>query len=247
MKICVVQTRPFPGNIARNIEYHQRLIATAVPHHPDLILFPELSLTGYEPTLARELAMEVGDGRLADFQTIADARQVTIGVGAPIIQAAGICIGLVLLRPYQPRQLYAKKYLHSDEEPYFVSGQSSVEILGDKNEIALAICYELSVPAHAENSFQNGATIYAASVAKHARGVAAAHQRLAAIAANYGMTVFMVNSVGMADGDLCAGGSAVWDDKGTLLAQLDDAHEGILIFDTDTRQTVVQHSEGQSR
>lgn len=247
MKICIAQSRPYPGNIVRNIEQHQRLIATAVPHHPDLILFPELSLTGYEPTLARELAMEVGDGRLQPFQQLADTWQLTIGVGAPIRQGNDICIGMVLLRPCQPRQLYAKKYLHSDEEPYFVSGRSSVELIGENNQVALAICYELSVPEHAQNSFQNGATIYAASVAKHARGVAAAHQRLAAIAANYGMTVFMVNSVGMADGDLCAGGSAVWDDTGTLLAQLDDAHEGILIFDTDTRQTVVQHSEGQSR
>jgi predicted amidohydrolase len=49
MKVCVAQTRPVTADIQRNIEHHKRLIDTAVPHHPDLIIFPELSLTGYEP------------------------------------------------------------------------------------------------------------------------------------------------------------------------------------------------------
>lgn len=236
MKICVAQSRPFPGNIARNIEQHQRLMATAVPHHPDLILFPELSLTGYEPTLAQELAMAVDDGRLADFQTIANARQVTVGVGAPIIQGDGICIGMVLFQPGQPRQLYAKKYLHADEEPFFVSGRSSVEFLSNHNEVALAICYELSVPAHAARAHENGAVIYIASVAKYARGVVAAHLRLAEIARDYGMTVLMSNSVGLADGDLCTGNTAVWNRQGTLLGQLDDTNEGGIIFDTATQE-----------
>lgn len=243
MKICVAQSRPFPGNIARNSEQHQRLIATAVPHHPDLILFPELSLTGYEPTLAKELAMEVGDGRLADFQTIADTRQLTIGVGAPIIQAAGIGIGMILFPPGRPRQLYAKKYLHADEEPFFVSGRSSVEFLGDHNQVALAICYELSVPAHAAHAHENGAAIYMASVAKYARGVAAAHQRLAAIAREYGMTALMGNSVGLADGDLCTGNTAVWNAQGTRMGQLDDTHEGLLIFDTDTQELIINQTQ----
>lgn len=239
MKICVAQSRPFPGHIARNMEQHQRLIDTAVPHRPNLILFPELSLTGYEPTLARELAMDVGDGRFATFQTIADTRQVTIGVGAPIIQGDGICIGLVLFQPGRPRQLYAKKYLHADEEPFFVSGHSSVEFLGNNNQVALAICYELSVPAHAARAYENGAAIYMASVAKYARGVAAAHQRLAEIACEYGMTVLMCNSVGLADGDLCTGNTAVWNAQGALLGKLDDTNEGIIIFDTDSQELTI--------
>ncbi|MCL4267680.1 MAG: carbon-nitrogen hydrolase family protein [Anaerolineae bacterium] len=243
MKICVAQSRPFPGNIARNSEQHQRLIATAVPHHPDLIIFPELSLTGYEPTRAKELAMDVDDGRLAGFQTIADARHITIGVGAPIIQEAGICIGLVLFQPGQPRQLYAKKYLHADEEPFFVSGHSSVEFLGDNNDVALAICYELSVPAHAARAHENGAAIYIASIAKYARGVVAAHQRLAEIARAYGMSVLMCNSVGQADGDLCTGNTAVWNAQGTLLGQLDDTLEGILIFDTDSQELTINQTQ----
>jgi len=240
MKICMVQTRPYPGDIQRNIEQHLRLIETAVPHQPDFIIFPELSITGYEPTLAQELAMHRDDGRLAAFQTTADTHQLTVGVGAPIIQPAGLCIGMVLFQPQRPRQLYAKKYLHVDEKPFFVSGQSSVGLIGDQNNVALAICYELSVPAHAQHAYENGAGIYIASVAKYAAGVAAAHQRLAEIARHYALPVLMGNSVGVADGGVCTGNTAVWNAAGEKLSQLDDTHEGILIFDIDTQEIVCQ-------
>lgn len=236
MRICVAQTRPVTGDIQANIGQHKRLIDTAVRHQGDLLIFPELSLTGYEPTLAQGLAVYLDDGRLHIFQELADTHQIAIGVGAPILQEAGICIGMLLFQPHQPRQLYAKKYLHPDEEPYFVSGHSTVGLFGDKNNVALAICYELSVPEHAANAYHNGAMIYVASVAKYARGVAAASQRLAEIAREYHMTVFMSNSVGTADGQPCAGGSAIWNNFGVLVGQLDDSSQGILIFDTNTQE-----------
>lgn len=58
--------------MAQNIERHKRFVETAVTHHADLLLFPELSLTGYEPTLAQELAIPPTDPRLDKFQTLAD-------------------------------------------------------------------------------------------------------------------------------------------------------------------------------
>jgi predicted amidohydrolase len=46
----------------------------------------------------------------------------------------------------------------------------------------------------------------------------------------------MANAVGQADGEECAGKSAIWNDKGELLAQLDGQREGLLILDTDTER-----------
>jgi predicted amidohydrolase len=227
------------GDIRRNIERHKRLIDTAVTHQSDTIIFPELSLTGYEPKLAKALATHPGDGRFDDFQTISNAKQITIGVGVPTKHEAGICISMVIFRPYQPRQTYSKKHLHPDEEPFFVSGQSFLGSIGDKSNIALAICYELSVPEHAANANQSGAEIYIASVAKTANGVDKAATRLAEIARQYAMNVLMSNCVGSCDGAECAGKSSVWQDKGVLIGQLDDKEEGILVFDTDTKEVVV--------
>ncbi len=53
MKICVAQTRPVKGDIQGNIENHIKLIDLAVLNGADTIIFPELSITGYEPELAK--------------------------------------------------------------------------------------------------------------------------------------------------------------------------------------------------
>ena len=88
-------------------------------------------------------------------------------------------------------------------------------------DIALAICYELSVPEHAENAFKSGAEIYIASVAKSVNGVDQAIKRLSDIASKYSMTVLMSNCVGQADGEECGGKTSIWNNKGLLVGQLD--------------------------
>ncbi len=55
---------------------------------------------------------------------------------------------MVLFQSHKARQTYSKKYLHPDEEDFFISGQSSTGLIVNKTNIALAICYELSVPEH---------------------------------------------------------------------------------------------------
>ena len=238
MKICVAQTKPVMGDLQRNIDYHKLFIDHALLYHADCIIFPELSLTGYEPTLAQALAIKPDDPRLDIFQTLADGGQITIGVGAPTQNQPRPCISLVLLRPHAPRQTYAKQYLFPTENAYFTSGPHTAGLIGDNLKMALAICYELSVPEHAADAFKNGAEIYIASVAKVAQGVDNANKRLAEIAKQYAMAVFMANCVGLADGDVCAGGTAVWNYEGRLLGQLDDTNEGILIFDTNTQDFI---------
>ncbi|MFK7978556.1 MAG: hypothetical protein AB8G86_01120 [Saprospiraceae bacterium] len=52
-------------------------------------------------------------------------------------------------------------------------------------KIALAICYEISVPKHIAAATKNGAKIYLASVAKTQEGVQQAAERLSLIAKNY--------------------------------------------------------------
>lgn len=235
MKICVAQTQPVIGDIAANIDRHLQLIEQAIALGADLIVFSELSITGYEPTLAPDLAVELGDDRFNIFQTVSDAHDITLGIGVPIRSPAGIRISLMLFQPQQPRQLYSKMHLHADEEPFFVPGPPQSGLVGPEKQVALAICYELSVPEHAANAACNGAGLYLASVAKSVDGVAKASERLRAIARDHGMTVLMVNGLGLADGMACPGLSAVWDTKGAVLGQLDDVHEGILVFDTETQ------------
>lgn len=234
MNICLAQIQPITGDIAQNIKRHQQFVDKAIAHHADLILFPELSLTGYEPTLAQELALAPDDARLAVFQAQAEAGGITICVGVPTRGEPLPGISLLIFRPQQPRSLYTKQFLHADELPFFTAGPATVGRIGLQNEAALAICYEISVPEHAQAAASSGAKIYLASVAKYARGMGEAYGRLATIAQTHQMTTLLVNCVGLADGEMCAGGTAVWQPNGQRLAQLDDHSEGLLIFDTKT-------------
>ncbi len=240
MKICVAQTKPVKGDIQRNVEGHKILINMATSSGAHVIIFPELSLTGYEPDLVKELATTQYDKRFDDFQKISDTGQIIIGVGVPIKNNEGICISMILFQPGKERHIYSKKYLHPDEEPFFVSGQNSPIIKVDGMNVAFSICYEISVPKHSERAFKQGADIYIASVAKSVNGIDRAINTLSEIAGKYSMTVLMSNCVGKSDGQLCAGKSSAWNNKGLLAGQLDDLSEGILMFDTQLNEVMIE-------
>ena len=240
MRLSVAQIYPVRGDIEANVERHRELIDAALSERADAIIFPELSLTGYEPTLAKELACDPSDIRLSDFQRIADEKELVIGVGVPTRTRGGCCISMILLEPHRARRIYSKKYLHRDEEEFFVSAENfSVFRIRDA-DIAPAICYEISVPEHARRAVANGANIYIASVNKSVAAINSALDRLAEIARTCSMTVLMSNCVGFCDGSACAGKTSIWNDQGSLIGQLDDSGEGILIIDTAT-QEVLEH------
>jgi predicted amidohydrolase len=204
----------------------------------DAVFFPELSLTGYEPKLAKELATSVQDKRFDVFQEISDRQNMTIGIGIPIARAEGVAIGMLIVQPGRPPQSYSKQFLHSDEVPYFVGGAQGMVLDIHGHKVALAICYESLLSAHSDEAVRNGADIYLASVAKSARGVEKAFAHYQQISQRHRIIVLMANSIGPSDDFVGAGHSAVWNLQGTLMAQLDamneghGGHEGLLIYDT---------------
>ncbi|WP_276503497.1 carbon-nitrogen hydrolase family protein [Terrimonas pollutisoli] len=236
MKIAVAQIKPVKGDIASNINDHIKLIDLAVANSAGAIFFPELSITGYEPELAKELSTDKDDERFAIFQNISDEKAITIGVGVPLKAVGGVQIGMLIFQPHRPVQVYSKQYLHADEVPYFVPGHEAVVLTLDNKKIAPAICYELSVPEHPAAAHAAGANVYIASVAKTAAGMEKASETLAAIAEKYSMTVLIANAIGPCDNFLGTGKTSVWNNQGTLKAQLNDNSEGILILDTATGQ-----------
>jgi predicted amidohydrolase len=107
-------------------------------------------------------------------------------------------------------------------------------------EIAMAICYEISVPLHAKQAHKNGSQIYIASVAKTISGMKKALETLSETAKRYSMVVLLSNCVGECEGKEAGGRSSVWNNKGILLGQLDNVNEGMLILDTTTQEVTVQ-------
>ncbi|MEB3209892.1 MAG: carbon-nitrogen hydrolase family protein [Leptolyngbyaceae bacterium] len=248
MKICAVQFRPVAGDILVNLAKHLEFVDRAITHGADVIFFPELSLTGYEPQLARSLATDPADSRLDVFQQRSDRHSVTIGVGLPLTvnseesresKESKVQIGMVWFTPNAPRRSYAKQHLHEDELPFFVAGsqQLVLEIAG--HTLAPAICYESLQSTHADHAAKLGANVYLASVAKPAGGMAKAMQHYPAIAQKHKMYVILSDSVGPCDTFISVGQSAVWNPQGEALTQMDSESEGLVMLDTTTQMADV--------
>lgn len=234
MRFCVAQIRPVAGNIATNKKKHLALIELAISEGAQMICFPELSLTGYEPKLANQLTFERGDARLGTFQEVADSSSISIALGLPTPANVKPNISMVVFQSNQVQTGYAKQLLHEDELPYFSHGEQQITLAIENHLIAPAICYESLQASHAAGVAELDADIYLASVAKPSRGVEKAYDHYPNIARRYGMMVMMANSVGPSDNFVSAGQSAVWDARGERLAQLDGEREGIVVVDTLT-------------
>jgi len=235
MKICIAQTIPHKGNIAKNIEKHIALLNITITQQADMIIFPELSLTGYEPTLAPELATTQKDKRLDVFQEISDSNKIVIGVGLPTKDNGQLFVSMIIFQPCKERITYSKQYLYHTEVGIFTAGTEQLYLNVANNIVAPAICYELSNPEHSGQAHKNNANIYIASVLNSVTGVDGDMQKLSAIAAKYNMTTFLANYVGTSGGYQCAGKSSVWSNDGQLIGQLDDKNEGLLIYNTETQ------------
>ncbi|MBL4705562.1 MAG: carbon-nitrogen hydrolase family protein [Flavobacteriales bacterium] len=236
MKICAAQTKPIKGDFLKNIENHLSLIKLASESNADLVIFPELSISGYEPTLAQELATNSEDKRFDIFQAKSDENDMVIAIGAPLRNENDICIGMVVFQPQQKRSTYLKKHLFHTEKAFFKSGQSFTNLTIKDVNIGLAICYELSVPEHQKVAVDNGSEIYIASVVDTIQGIDDSLNKMSRTASNYSMVTLLSNCIGISGKYNCAGKSSIWNQKGKLMGQLGSSEEGVLIYDTESKE-----------
>jgi len=231
MKIALAQIQSIKGDIDKNSLKHQYYINEAAAHGADLIVFPELSLTGYEPGLSRQLAMNQNDERFEVFQTLCDENAITICIGVPLSVESGVEIGMLIFQPQKSSIKYSKQILHDDELPFFVQGKTQIALFDNQFKLIPAICYEALQPEHLSLALSLGAKIYLASVDKPEHGLSKAMDYFPNIAKNNQITVLMVNSVGPSDNFISYGLSSAWNTKGELIGQLDHEREGLLILD----------------
>jgi predicted amidohydrolase len=196
------------------------------------VYFPELSLTGYEPALAKSLAFCLGDSRLDALQACSDTGGLTIGVGMPLAAASAVQIGMAWFTPHTPRRSYAKQHLHVDELRYFVPGSGQLVLDSAGHRLAPAICYESLQMHHAAQAAALDSEIYLASVAKGAGNLGKAMAHYPAVAGQHDMLVMMANGVGPSDDFVSVGQSAAWHRNGELLAQMDAESDGFVLLDT---------------
>jgi len=228
--IAAAQLESVQGNIEANIHTHKTYIAAAAENNVDFLIFPELSLTGYEPELADRLQLHVDDPRLNLFKKSAYAHKMTIAIGAPMVSPEGVKpnIASFIFSPNK-HEVYAKQYLHPGEEVYFSAGNKGCVINVNGTTIGMAICADITHPEHAQNAAENGAVLYAAGVFITENGYVVDTTLLQQYAKKHAMAVAMANYSSSTSRLKPAGKSAVWNEKGELIVSAQGMEDALVI------------------
>ncbi len=228
--IAAAQSSSIKGDFKQNIEEHLKFIKIAADKSADLIVFPELSLTGYEPELAQELALCNDDVILNPLKYISSKLNITIISGCPIrSDSVKPYVGAFIIQPGNSISMYKKRYLHKGEDRYFIPSQDNVIHKYNGELIAIAICADINHPSHPSNAKKKDATIYAAGVFMTPTGIDEAAKNMSNYAARYNMLAVMANYATTSGGYTTAGRSAIWDNTGKLLAFADETGRALVI------------------
>jgi predicted amidohydrolase len=217
--IAAAQFGSVKGNLKKNIEEHLLFARKAAENSVDVLVFPELSLTGYEPELAHDLAITIENPILKPLREAADQWKIVLIAGCPICSSSSKpYIGAVIIQPNQAIAAYRKHYLHTGEDRYFIPSEDTVVVNCMGMHIGIAICADINNPKHPEDAKKKGAGIYAAGVFMTPGGIAEAASNMSSYSFKYKMIAAMANYATDSGGYQTAGQSSIWGDSGDLLA-----------------------------
>ncbi|MEX1184218.1 MAG: nitrilase-related carbon-nitrogen hydrolase [Gemmatimonadota bacterium] len=245
-RLAVLQTAPALRDVPTNTA---ALAAAARSTGADLVLTPELSLTGYDiGDAVHELAIRAEPGtRPPELSAFADLPgQVVLGLieagsGGPFNAGVVLSQGSVVFRH---RKVYLPTYGMFDEARWFGRG-STLEVWRPAHgwTAGLLICEDLWHPGLAYVLAARGIDVLLVQSAAPGRevweggrhgpfGSADVWERLACTAAQqYGIYVGLANRVGVEGGVTFAGGSLVAAPDGTIAARLPAADEAVIAIE----------------
>jgi predicted amidohydrolase len=228
--IAAAQSASAPGDFPENIARHLRFGEIAAEQDVQMLVFPELSLTGYEPTLARANSFRPDDSRLDPLLRLAEENHMTLVAGAPILNDKDeLLVGAFAMCADGTVVTYTKEYLHSGEERFFTPGLGGSCLRVEGATVALAICADTTHPQHAASAAARGADIYAAGVLITENGYEADTALLRQYSLQHKMAVLMANHSAPTGGWVSAGKSAIWSNEGKLVAGSPGTDEALLI------------------
>lgn len=229
-KIAAAQVPSIRGDLDGNIEMHRDVIMSAVRHGVSVLVFPELSLMGYEPEIAHEFELDPADNRIISLARLAQQCRMQVVAGAAIqngLQKPHL--GAFILSEDGSVSSYAKMHLGGCEPTYFTPGNALKSISSQRESIGLSICADSSKRSHPAAYASTGTTIYAASVFLNADLYATDSPRFAAYALDFGMLCLMANHGASVGTLVSVGNSAVWAPDGSLLASAAGTQSALVV------------------
>jgi predicted amidohydrolase len=237
LRVAAAQTEPVPGDIAANAAAAAELITTAAAGDAALVVFPELSLCGYDLPLLRadpeRCAVTATDPRLDPLrQACRDHRTVAL-VGACVARGSGRTLSvLVVDRHGEVAATYDKQILWGPERELFRPGKRGCTIELDGWRLGLGVCYEINFPEHARDAADAGMDAYLCQTASSS--VRRRGRLLAARAMENTCYVLLANHTGPTRHGHFAGHSVIYDPYGRRLADAGRT-QGVILGDLDPR------------
>lgn len=231
LRLAAAQSASIPFDIAANVRRHLDFVDAAARERVELLVFPELSLCGYELAALPDCALRGDDPRLDSLARRAGAAGMTVVVGAPIANPDGPpFIGAITLHADGRRSVYRKHFLHFGEAGLVSAGTaiSQLHAIGGV-QTALAICADIADTRHPHAAAVAGASLYVAGSMLMPGAYDKDSALLAGYARLYRMDVLMANHAAPTGGYESAGRSAFWSAGGELVGAAPGPGELLLV------------------
>jgi len=244
MRLALAQTNSVVGDLDGNSARVVELIEAARSRNADLVLFPELVVTGYPP---EDLLLRPGFIRAArrSVGEIAKAtRGVTALVGAPHLDS-DLHNACFVLAHGEVRCVYRKRYLPNygvfDEDRYFAPADDLFLLRFGDVVVGPTICEDIWQPGPPATALALAGAQLVANISASPFHVGKDREReemLKVRARDNSCFIAFCNAVGAQDELIFDGHSVVLDDEGEVLARAAGFEEELLVVDVDPVATV---------
>jgi NAD+ synthase (glutamine-hydrolysing) len=239
VRLALAQTNAVVGDIDGNRERILGRLQEAREAGADLVLFPELAVTGYPP---EDLLLRPGFIKAAarSLETIArETQDIVALLGVPIFErdlynACAVCAG------GQVRARYRKRFLPNygvfDEDRYFASGRDLLLLEHGEVLAGVTICEDIWQPGPpaTDLAIAGAELILNISASPFHVGKEREREEMLIQRARDNVAYFaLVNMVGGQDELIFDGHSVVIDDEGEVLARAPGFEEHLLVVDID--------------
>ncbi len=246
IRLALAQLNSVVGDIDGNAERIRTRIEEASDHGADLVLFPELALTGYPPEdlLLRPSFIRAAERALAAIAR--ETRDITALVGTPLYDrdlanACAVCAHGQVVAVYRKR--FLPNYGVFDEDRYFAPGRDLVLLRLGETLVGPTVCEDIWQPGPPATDLALAGAHLIANISSSPFHVGKDREReamLATRARDNSCFIAFVNAVGGQDELVFDGHSLVLDDEGNVIARAPGFEEALLIVDIDPTAVVAR-------
>jgi NAD+ synthase (glutamine-hydrolysing) len=239
MRLALAQINSVVGDIDGNVQRIAAWLERARETNADLVLFPELVVTGYPP---EDLLLRPGFVRAARRGVDELAKEMhglTALVGAPHLDA-DLYNACFVLADGAVRHIYRKRFLPNygvfDEDRYFARGGDLVLLRFGEVVVGPTICEDIWQPGPPATDLALAGAQLIANISASPFHVGKDREReemLRVRAQDSSCFVALCNAVGGQDELIFDGHSVVIDDEGEVLARGKGFEEELLVVDID--------------